>query len=185
MNPIDEILDMFEARGHSLYGGEAVTQREHALQAAALAESENAPASLIVAALLHDLGHLLHDLPSDAPMHGLDDQHEAVAGKYLERHFQKSVTEPVRLHVAAKRYLCAVERGYGEQLSLPSKVSLALQGGPMTPDEVTQFQQHPFVTQAVRLRKWDDEAKEPTRTTPPISHFVRYLQEVLGERDIQ
>jgi [1-hydroxy-2-(trimethylamino)ethyl]phosphonate dioxygenase len=185
MNMIDNVLKLFATRGDSQYGGEAVSQLAHALQAADFAEREQAPISLIVAALLHDIGHLLHALPNDAPDHGVDDRHETIAGQFLEKHFHKSVTEPVRLHVAAKRYLCAVQDDYLNQLSAASLLSLRLQGGPMTPDEIAEFRSSPYAMDAVRLRHWDDEAKDPTRITPPISHFVRYIQEVLVERETQ
>ena len=178
MSSAEEIIDLLGSRGGSQYGGEAVTQIEHALQAAALAEREQAPATLIVAALLHDVGHLLHNLPDHAPDDGIDDRHETSAGHYLRKLFPPAVTEPVRLHVAAKRYLCAVESEYLGLLSQPSLVSLRLQGGPMSAAEVNEFEQLPFWQDAVRLRKWDDEAKDPNFVTPPLSHFAKYVREV-------
>jgi predicted HD phosphohydrolase len=139
MTSVDKILELYDSRGHSEYGGEDVTQLEHALQSALLAEEEQAGPALITAALLHDVGHLLHELPDDAPEQGIDDRHEASAGHFLRKLFPEAVTEPVRLHVAAKRYLCAVDPGYLNELSEPSLVSLRLQGGPMTPDELKNF----------------------------------------------
>lgn len=177
MSEIDDILDLFARHGDSEYGGEAVTQLEHALQSAYLAEQEGASASLITAALLHDVGHLLHDLPNDAPDRGIDDHHENAAANFLRQRFPAAVTEPVRLHVAAKRYLSAIEPSYRERLSPPSIVSLALQGGPMSADEVTSFRQNPHHGQAVRLRRWDDTAKVPQLQTPPLSHFAIYIRE--------
>ncbi|MDX1930126.1 MAG: HD domain-containing protein [Pirellulaceae bacterium] len=177
MSSVEEIVNLLESRGDSQYGGEAVTQLEHALQAATLAEREQADAALISAALLHDIGHLLHNLPDHAPDDGVDDHHETSAGNFLRQHFPPAVTEPVRLHVAAKRYLCAVQPGYFEQLSQPSVVSLKLQGGPMSPEEVAVFKRLEFAEDAVRLRKWDDEAKIPEFATPGVRHFERYLRE--------
>ncbi|MEZ5949973.1 MAG: HD domain-containing protein [Planctomycetaceae bacterium] len=130
MSRADQILELFAERGDSQYGHEAVTQREHALQCGFLAEQSGAPASLIVAALLHDIGHLLHELPDDAPDQGIDDKHENSGYAFLNRHFDPRVSEPVRLHVAAKRYLCTVDENYENQLSEPSRISLALQGEP-------------------------------------------------------
>lgn len=179
MNSVDTIIKLLESRGDSQYGGEAVTQLEHALQAATLAEREQASAALISAALLHDLGHLLHNLPDHSPDDGVDDHHETSAGNFLRKHFPPAVTEPVRLHVAAKRYLCTVEPGYLEQLSQPSIVSLRLQGGPMSPEEVEAFESLDFAEDAVRLRKWDDEAKIPNFVTPAIAHFEPYLRETM------
>ncbi len=173
---VEAIIDLLESRGDSQYGGEAVTQREHALQAATLAERSQATAALISAALLHDIGHLLHNLPDHAPDDGVDDHHETIAGNFLCKHFPPDVTEPVRLHVEAKRFLCAVEPGYLEQLSQPSVVSLKLQGGPMSPSEVTAFKRSPFAENALRLRKWDDEAKIPDFITPAVAHFEPYLR---------
>lgn len=160
----------------SLGVGEAVTQLEHALQCATLAVDEQAPPCLIVAALLHDVGHLVHALPHDAPHHGVDDLHDELGQRYLRRMFDGAVTEPVRLHVAAKRYLCATEPGYHQQLSEPSIVSLNLQGGPMSEPEVADFRANPFWGDAVRLRRWDDQAKIPDLHTSPIEHFRHHLQ---------
>jgi len=178
MPTVDELIRLYEDRGDSDYGGEQVSQLEHALQSAALAEQQQASPALIAAALLHDVGHLLHQLPDDAPDHGIDDHHESSAGNYLRQLFSDDVIEPIRLHVAAKRYLCAVDDGYLRQLSEPSIVSLRLQGGPMTSEEVAQFEANPFAADAVRLRKWDDTAKVPELPTPPLSHFAAYLNQV-------
>jgi [1-hydroxy-2-(trimethylamino)ethyl]phosphonate dioxygenase len=179
MTSVDDILKLFEERGGSEYGGEQVTQLEHALQSATLAEEQQATPALISAALLHDVGHLLHELPADAPDHRIDDRHETSAGHYLGRHFPAEVTEPVRLHVAAKRYLCAIDPDYLQQLSEPSIVSLHLQGGPMTPNEVEGFEANPFAKDAIRLRRWDDTAKVPKLSTPPLTHFAKYIRQVI------
>lgn len=176
MPSVDEILDLLARRGTSQYGGEDVTQIEHALQSAALAEAEGASGELICAALLHDVGHLLHELPDDAPDQGFDDHHERSAANRLTNLFPPAVVEPIRLHVAAKRYLCAVEPGYLETLSRPSIVSLELQGGPMSPKEVAAYEAGPFATDATRLRRWDDTAKVPDLVTPPLEHFATYVR---------
>jgi phosphonate degradation associated HDIG domain protein len=178
MKSVDAIIELFEKRGSSLYGGEAVTQLEHALQAASFAERDQASAELIVAALLHDIGHLLHELPADAPDAGVDDHHEKSAGPCLRELFAPAVIEPIRLHVAAKRYLCAADAQYARTLSQPSIVSLHLQGGPMTPEEIAAFEKHPHAAAAVRLRRWDDAAKIPDLPTPPLTHFVAYLRRI-------
>jgi phosphonate degradation associated HDIG domain protein len=178
MNTVDDIVHLFEARGDSEYGGEAVTQLEHALQAALLAEEEGATSELIAAALLHDVGHLLHELDDDAPDNGIDDRHENSGDHYLRRLFSPAVTEPVRLHVPAKRFLCAVDDQYLGQLSPPSIVSLGLQGGPMSNDEVDSFRRNPHHASAVRLRRWDDQAKIPNHPTPTLAHYVNILRRV-------
>ncbi|MFO0907176.1 MAG: HD domain-containing protein [Isosphaeraceae bacterium] len=177
---IEAIRILFAERGDSAYGGEAVSQREHALQAAALARSSGADAALITAALLHDIGHLLHHLPDDAPDQGVDDVHESLAARWLARWFGAEVVEPVRLHVAAKRYLCAVEPEYLERLSEPSILSLRLQGGPMTDEEVRAFRASPHVARAVALRRWDDEAKDPTWVVPEFEAYVPVIEEALA-----
>ena len=171
----DEVLTLFRQRGGSQYGGEAVTQLEHALQAATFAEREGAAPALVAAALIHDVGHLLHELPADAPARGVDDRHETLAAAWLAQRFGPPVVAPVAMHVAAKRYLCTVDPGYLGRLSQPSVLSLALQGGPMTPDEVKQFETRPFFQDAVRLRRWDDAAKVVGMATPELDHFARYL----------
>ncbi|MBL9124683.1 MAG: HD domain-containing protein [Planctomycetaceae bacterium] len=176
----EQVLRFFRERGGSQYGQEAVTQLEHALQVALLAEQAGASPSLIAAGLLHDLGHLLHNHPDDAPDQGIDDRHEELAGRWLERRFGSAVTEPVRLHVAAKRYLCTVEPEYRQLLSGPSLTSLELQGGTMTPEEVAAFRAHEHSAAAVLLRRWDDAAKIPKLPTPSIEHFARYIDQALA-----
>jgi phosphonate degradation associated HDIG domain protein len=174
----DEVLRLFAKGGDSQYGGESVSQLEHGLQAALLAEQEGAPDELVVAALLHDIGHLLHDLPDDAPDNGVDDLHENLGAAWIKGRFSTSVLEPVRLHVASKRYLCAVEPGYFEALSEPSRVSLQLQGGPMSAEECEAFREGEFFESAIRLRRWDDEAKIAGLATPPLSYFLRHIEAV-------
>jgi phosphonate degradation associated HDIG domain protein len=174
---IKDIIELFRQKGDSEYGGEKVTQLEHALQTAFLAMQEQASAALIAAALLHDIGHLIHDLPDDAPNDGIDDRHEVSGYHYLVSLFGPAVTEPVRLHVPAKRYLCAVDEGYMRQLSEPSLVSLTLQGGPMNGEEVNRFFKLPFADDAVRLRKWDDQAKVVGLPTPSLDEFADYLRQ--------
>ena len=173
-----KVVELFHQKGSSQYGHEAVTQAEHGLQAALLAEQQGAPASLIAAALLHDIGHMLHDLPDDAPDQGIDDRHEILGQVWLVKHFPESVSEPVKLHVDAKRYLCTAEPGYFSILSEPSVQSLKLQGGPMSQAECTQFESNPHYKDAVRLRRWDDEAKIENLETPSIEYFAKYLDMV-------
>lgn len=175
----EEIRGLFAKRGNSQYGKEAVTQLEHGLQCAALAEQNNAPPALIVASLLHDIGHLLHDLPDDAPDQGIDDHHETSGYNYLRKHFGLEVTEPVRQHVDAKRYLCTVDEGYMSQLSEPSIISLRLQGGKMSNEELEEFRSTPHWEASVALRRWDDMAKVVDLPTPTIEHFLDYIDQVL------
>lgn len=177
MKTIDDVLKLFHEHGDSEYGGEAVTQAEHALQCAALAEKESAPADLIAAALLHDVGHLLHDLPEDAPDQGIDDAHEDSGYLFLSQIFPESVTMPIKLHVASKRYLCATDPQYLHSLSEPSVVSLKLQGGPMSEQERREFERNPYFQQALQLRRWDDTGKVAGLPTPNFEHFARYLHE--------
>jgi [1-hydroxy-2-(trimethylamino)ethyl]phosphonate dioxygenase len=178
---ISEVLRLFHDHGHSQYGGEAVSQLEHALQTAFFAERVNADSTLISAALLHDVGHLLHALPDDAPDQGIDDEHETLAARWLAARVGPRVVEPVRLHVAAKRFLCATEPDYLRQLSPPSALSLRLQGGPMSEAEVHAFRSHPYFGAAVALRHWDDAAKVPKLVTPPLEHYANYLDQVLRD----
>jgi phosphonate degradation associated HDIG domain protein len=171
-----EIIHLFETNGGSMYGGEAVTQLEHALQCAELARKHKASHELITASLLHDIGHLLHDLPDDASDKGIDDMHELLGEKYLTKHFTLAAVEPVKLHVAAKRYLCATEPGYLETLSAPSKISLEFQGGVMNEEEVLLFEKNEFYKEAVNLRRWDDLAKDPDLVSPSIESFIEAIE---------
>jgi phosphonate degradation associated HDIG domain protein len=175
-----DLAKLFELGGASQYGGEAVTQLEHGLQAALLAEQQGAPSELVVAALLHDIGHLLHLLPDDAPDNGIDDLHETLAAEWLEGRFPREVIEPIRLHVESKRYLSAAEPGYLEALSHPSRVSLALQGGPMSAEERREFEKTPHFEACLQVRRWDDEAKVAGLPTPPLSHFLSHVRSVLS-----
>jgi phosphonate degradation associated HDIG domain protein len=176
---IEKIITLFQEQGDSEYGGEPVSQGEHALQAAHLALAEKATSSLVVASLLHDVGHLLHALPDDAPDQGIDDLHEELGYRFLQKYFVPAVSEPVHLHVAAKRYLCAAEEDYFALLSEPSVTSLQLQGGPMSPIECKEFESNPFYQDAVRLRRFDDMAKIPNLPVEPIEFYADLLRENL------
>jgi len=180
---INTILSLYREKGGSEYGGEAVTQLQHALQCATLAVQANAGAALVTAALVHDIGHLMHDLPDDAPEQGVDDAHETAASGFLEKYFIPAVTEPVGLHVLAKRYLCTVSTEYFALLSPPSVVSLELQGGLLNEDEVARFEKNEFFGSAVQLRKWDDIAKDAMAITPPLESFMPYVELCLQEEN--
>ena len=179
---VDRIIDMLESGGASLYFGEAVTQLEHALQTAALAEHAGASDALVVAALLHDIGHLVHGLDEDISVQGVDAHHEEVGHIWLSDHFGPAVTEPIRLHVAAKRYLCATDAAYIQSLSAASLASLALQGGPMSQREVDAFAGVPWAHEATVLRLWDDEAKVPGLTVPPLDHYRPRIHQFMERR---
>jgi predicted HD phosphohydrolase len=159
-----------------------VTQEEHALQAAACAIADDADEALVAASLLHDIGHLLHDLPDDAPDTGMDDHHENSGARFIEEHFGPEVCEPVRLHVAAKRYLTAVEPEYMGKLSEPSITSLMLQGGPMSAEEQEAFRKNPHWEAAIRLRRYDELAKDPEAKTRTIDDFAPLLGRLVRRR---
>jgi gamma-butyrobetaine dioxygenase len=173
---IDQIFSTFRERGAGAYLGEPVSIAEHSLQSAYLAEQDGAHSTLVAAALLHDYGHLIHDLPEDSAEHGVDTAHEDVAHAFLGRHFGPEVVEPIRLHVAAKRYLCAVDPSYVAELSPASIVSLELQGGPYDAREVAEFEKSAHAEDAVRLRRYDDAAKVAGAPTPELEHFRPALE---------
>lgn len=173
------LVQLYCDRGQAQYGGEAVSQLEHALQCATLAEQAGKSAELIVACLLHDLGHLVHDLGEGAANRGIDDRHEYRAMPVLEDLFPPAVTMPIRLHVAAKRYLCAVDASYWSSLSDASKRSLELQGGIFSETAAEQFISQPYAPDAVELRRWDDLAKVPKLSTLDLDHFVAALERAL------
>jgi phosphonate degradation associated HDIG domain protein len=181
-DPIELVMRLFKERGDAAYLGEPVSQTEHALQTAWAAEQAGAGGALVAAALLHDVGHLLHDLPEDCALAGIDDAHEVRGARWLARHFGPEVAEPVRLHVAAKRFLCATDPTYAGRLSEASLRSLRLQGGPFTPDEAAEFRAHPQAEAAVLLRRLDEQAKVPGLPTPDLEHFRPCLEAALAAR---
>lgn len=178
MTTIDHLFETLEVEGAARYGMEAINQLEHALQCAAMAEREAAGPALITAALLHDIGHLVHKLGIAAES-GIDDRHEALGEKILRKLFDDDVVLPVALHVSAKRYLCTAEPGYFERLSPASVRSLKLQGGPFTEKDALDFIAGPGGEQAVRLRRWDEAAKVKDAKTPSLSHFRTYVESCL------
>jgi [1-hydroxy-2-(trimethylamino)ethyl]phosphonate dioxygenase len=174
-----ELAALIEGKGHRRYGLADINQRAHALQAALLAEQAGYGAALITAALLHDIGHMLHGLGDNPAAGGIDDRHETVGYAYLAAWFGPEVTEPVRLHVAAKRYLCAAEPDYFARLSPDSVRSLSLQDGPMSPEEMAAFRVQPHAEAAVQLRRFDESAKVRNLPTPPVEHFLPFVRACL------
>ena len=172
------IKTLFEAQGGCQYTGEPVTQLEHSLQTAQLAEQAQAGAALITAALLHDLGHMANDMGEMPTLRGIDDKHQYHGVSALRGVFPAAVLDPIRLHVDAKRYLCAIDASYRDRLSSSAKLSLELQGGPFSAAEVLTFLQQPFARQAVAVRRGDDQASEPSARPPAWQHFLPVLQSI-------
>lgn len=175
----DTIFALFAERGDTHYD-ESVTQTEHAAQCAALADAENAETTMTLAALLHDIGHLIvdehnghHDFLQE------DEKHQVVAATILNRWFPPALTAPVSLHVAAKRYLVATDATYASALSQATIQSLCIQGGPMTAEEVAKFRRHRYAEDACCLRRWDDAAKVPNRLVPPLEHYRERLESLV------
>ena len=175
---IDVIFEFFDRFG-SLHYGEDASQLQHALQTAELARRNRCSDALIAASLLHDIGQFMDDAGNAAEAHGLDARHEINGAAWLSGHFALEVTEPVRLHVAAKRYLCAIEPAYLAGLSRASMLSLELQGGPMSQDEVAQFEAEPFFADAVQLRRFDDMGKHPEWRVPELASYRPLLASLL------
>lgn len=178
----DGLLGLLTEQGANQYGAEAVSQLEHAIQCAWQAEQETGDPALIAAALLHDVGHMLHQFGDDAAGRGIDDHHEVLGYKLLRKFFDDPVCLPVKLHVDAKRYLCAVEDGYFESLSFASVRSLEMQGGPFSAAEAKDFIEIPFARDAVKLRRWDEGAKVAELPTPELEHFRPYIDRCIGAR---
>jgi gamma-butyrobetaine dioxygenase len=172
---VQAIAALFASEGAADYLGEPVSQAAHMLQAAALAEQADAAPELIAAALLHDVGHFTGARTGQDLMRGTDNWHGEQGAAWLAQWFGPQVTEPVRLHVAAKRYLCAVEPDYYSRLSPASVYTLGVQGGPMRPEEITEFEASPHAAAACQVRRWDDRAKDPAATVPPFEHFAPVL----------
>ena len=177
-----EVLALYGARGSGAYFGERVSMTEHGLQAAHFAQVQAAPATLVVAALLHDVGHLLETVPEAIEDWTSDAHHEVSGARWLAQRFPASVSEPVRLHVPAKRYLCATDPHYFSQLSPASVHTLQLQGGPMVTEEVTRFEREPWHREAVRVRRWDDQGKVAGLKTPALADFVPLLEAVAAAK---
>jgi gamma-butyrobetaine dioxygenase len=180
-DPLTVIAGLFASEGAADYLGEAVTQAAHMLQAAALAERDAAADALIAAALLHDVGHFTGTVTGRDLMRGTDNRHSEQGAAWLAQWFGTEVTEPVRLHVDAKRYLCAVEPGYLEQLSPASVYTLGVQGGPMDAVEQAEFESSPYAPAACQVRRWDDRAKDPQAAAPELDHFAPLLRRVLKQ----
>ena len=171
---VDDIIQLFATKGREPYG-EDVSVAEHGLQCAALADREGADEALVVAALLHDVGHLIEDPDDGYGVH----RHDAGGAAFLARHFPEAVVAPVRMHVAAKRYRVAVDPGYAARLSAASTHTLAHQGGPMSPDEVRVFEADPHLAAALRLREWDDHGKVEGLDVAPIEAYRDRMRRLL------
>ncbi|MGW2251291.1 2-trimethylaminoethylphosphonate dioxygenase [Kitasatospora sp. NPDC001660] len=181
---LDAIAELFAGEGAGEYLGEEVTMAEHMLQAAAAAEASDAPDHLVAAALLHDIGHFFDEhghssLHGRDLMQGQDTRHSDTGADWLAQWFGPEVTEPVRLHVAAKRYLCAVEPGYRERLSEASEYTLKVQGGPMDDARAAAFAELPGAADAVAVRRWDERAKVADAPTPDFEHYRPLLASLM------
>ena len=179
---IPEIVQLLESRATTWYGQEAVSQLHHALQCAHLAEQAQESAETVVAALLHDLGHMLSAAVTPAADQEAaptkDDLHQYVALPFLRKCFSDAVLEPIKLHVDAKRYLCATDSLYWDSLSPASKHSLEVQGGRFDDAQVRAFEELTYYAQAVRLRRYDDLAKVPDQVTPALAHYASMMEQV-------
>jgi phosphonate degradation associated HDIG domain protein len=174
-----DIKGLFDGYGALAYSGEPVTQLQHALQSGALAEEEGASEELVAAAFLHDLGHLLNRHGETPTERGIDDLHQYYALPFLRAVLPDSVLEPIKLHVDAKRYLCATDEAYFGCLSADSVRSLELQGGIFSEEQASEFANRPFAEDAVRLRRWDDLAKVADKETPDLNHYLRIIERVM------
>lgn len=175
MSVVDEIFELFNARGSAAYG-ESVTMTQHALQAAHFAKLQNAPPRLVVAALLHDIGHLVVVTPDDIDEWTEDARHEELGGQWLAKRFGPAISESVRLHVPAKRYLCAIDPSYLQKLSSASVITLKLQGGPMSREETARFETEPFYREAIRVREWDDLGKVAGLQTAELGSYRSLIE---------
>jgi len=176
MSVVAEIVAIYTSRGGAAYFGEQVSTAEHALQAAHFAQAEAASAALVVAALLHDIGHLLENVPDAIEDWRSDAHHEEIGSRWLSQRFPPSVSEPVRLHVRAKRYLCATDARYLGMLSAASVHTLGLQGGPMPSQDVARFEAERFWQEAVRVRRWDDQGKVAGLKTAPLEAYAPLIE---------
>lgn len=177
---VDFIADIFTRRGAESYLGENVTMSEHMLQGALLAEQAGASDTMVAGALLHDIGHYTNEFGDDYIEQGIDNLHEEAGAQVLAPFFPAAVTECIRYHVAAKRYLCATDAEYFAKLSDASVKTLELQGGPMSADEIAAFAQNPNLAAILQVRIWDDQGKVPGLSTPAFDHYAPLLQRVVN-----
>jgi predicted HD phosphohydrolase len=177
MTVVEEIMSLYRGRGDGAYFGESVSMTEHGLQAAYFAQAAGAPPSLVIAALLHDVGHLVEEVPDDLADWIADAHHERVGGHWLASRFPAEVSEPVRLHVPAKRYLLATDPGYFAKLSPASLITLKLQGGPMSGEEVVRFETERYHREAALVRRCDDQGKVAGLKTPGVSDYRSLIEE--------
>ena len=178
-NIVAFLEDIFERRGGEEYLGEPVTMAQHMLQGATIAEKNGMPEVVIVAALLHDIGHFTSEFGTYSPDDTHDRHHEEAGAEVLAAFFPTLVTDCVRYHVAAKRYLCATKPEYFDRLSAASVHTLRLQGGPMDADEVAEFQKNPNLEQIIQVRYLDEAGKHPDMETPPFAHFGPMVQRIV------
>ena len=176
MSLLAEILALYGSRGGAAYFGERVSMTEHGLQAAHFAQTEEAADALVVAALLHDVGHLIESVPDSIEDWHADARHEESGARWLSTRFPLEVSEPVRLHVSAKRYRCAKDARYFTMLSPASVRTLRLQGGPMSAEEVARFESERYHREAVLLRRWDDQGKVAGLETPPLEAYAPLIE---------
>lgn len=173
---LDHLAELFARNDTKPEIDGRLSNSAHMLQTATAAEAAGAPASLVAASLLHDIGHWLRDDSIDS--RSTDDRHESVGAKFLARYFDADVTRPIALHVAAKRYLCAREPDYLAKLSPGSVASLELQGGPMSDSEAARFEANPAHAHAVALRRWDEYGKNPSLEVAGFDHYRSLLRHI-------
>ena len=180
-NIVDVIESIFEKYGADSYLGEPVTMAEHMLQTAKVAEESGGDKYDIIAGLLHDIGHYIHEFDEDCLAQGQDNFHEEAGGEMLERFFPDTVVDPVRFHVAAKRYLCTVEPSYYDELSEASIHSLNLQGGKMNDDEVAEMESNPNLKRIIFMRRSEEKGKELGKQIHDFAHYKPLIQEIVDE----
>lgn len=176
IDSVDELFELLASGGSEAYFGEPVTVLEHSLQAAWFVQRKSGAETLVAAALLHDVGHLLHTEGENVAARGVDTQHEELGASALAGHLPDAVLDPIHLHVAAKRYLCFANERYFAHLSPASVASLALQGGPMTAAEAEAFLALPHAKDAVTLRHADDAAKMEKLEVPPLDSYREMVE---------